>query len=65
VTFQSLPDGTVGEAGVCRSCRAAIVWVTTRNGRLSPMNLDGSSHFGTCPQSEKWRRRGPGPEVIR
>jgi hypothetical protein len=39
----------------CRSCGARIVWVTTRAGKRAPLNRDGTSHFSTCPQAEKWR----------
>lgn len=53
------PDGTAveGDEGACRSCQAPIVWIVTKNGKRAPMNLDGTSHFGTCPQSESWRRK--------
>lgn len=54
-----LPDGSVGDAGTCRSCGAVIAWVKTKNGKSAPMNLDGTSHFATCPNADAWRKRVP------
>lgn len=54
-----LPDGTVGDAGACRSCKADIIWIVTKNGRRAPMNPDGTSHWGTCPDAHAWRARYP------
>jgi len=42
----------------CRRCGAAIVvhpWPST--GRPHPFNMDGTSHFDTCPQADAFRRR--------
>lgn len=43
------------ELGQCRSCHAPVFW-----GRLCgsahPFDLDGESHFSTCPDAERWRR---------
>lgn len=57
----TLPNGdvVVGDAGFCRSCKAAIVWTVTKNGKKAPTNLDGSSHWGTCPDAQTWRDRYP------
>lgn len=48
-------------AGVCRSCNAAIEWRDTPAGKRAPFNLDGSSHFQTCPQSDQWKGQGRQP----
>lgn len=51
-----LPDGTVGDLGTCRACGAPMVWIITKKGKKSPMNKDGTSHFGTCPAADRFRR---------
>lgn len=47
----------VGEPGVCRSagCNAEICWMVHRNGKRTPYNLDGTNHFATCVDSERWK----------
>jgi hypothetical protein len=49
---------TAGDEGLCRSCRAPILWCTTPAGKKAPVNRDGTSHFATCPEANSWRRRG-------
>ena len=48
----------------CKSCDKPIEWKpfpsTGRRfrllrGKLHPYNLDGTSHFSTCPQATQWR----------
>lgn len=41
----------------CRACRACIVFVRTTSGALMPVNLDGTTHFATCPAADAFRRR--------
>ena len=41
----------------CRSCSAPIVWCKTPAGKRAPVNPEGTSHFSTCPQADRWRRR--------
>jgi hypothetical protein len=46
----------------CRSCGAPIVWVRTVAGYRMPVNaapgeLDGESHFATCPHADAWRKK--------
>lgn len=50
-----IPPGT--PIATCRSCRENIRWIVTGNGRRMPVNLDGSSHFATCPDADQHRRR--------
>lgn len=45
----------------CRTCGAAIVWGTTKNGKHCPYNVVGmkvteQSHFETCPQATGWSK---------
>ena len=40
----------------CRSCESPIVWCKTPAGKRAPVNPDGTSHFSTCPQADRWRR---------
>lgn len=56
-----VPDGyTLGARnfrGNCRSCHAEILWATHDvTGRRHPFDLDGTSHFATCPQASSWRK---------
>lgn len=60
------------EAGQCGSCKAAVLWGTTKNGKKIPMDprmltvidVAGAfhrgreSHFASCPQSKAWRKGG-------
>lgn len=40
------------------NCRAEIVWKLNPNtGKYSPFNIDGSSHFATCPAAKIFRRK--------
>ena len=50
----------IHEAGTCGSCRAPIVWVTTRkNGKRMPVTLDGLSHFADCVHADQHRKATP------
>ena len=40
----------------CRSCDATIYWIKTAKGNNMPVNPDGSSHFGNCPDSKQHHR---------
>lgn len=55
----------------CRSCRARIVFLKTVAGKAMPVDADTVetdektfdherhvSHFATCPEANKFRRRG-------
>ena len=50
-----IPKGT--PQARCRSCEAPIWWVKTERGKNMPVNADGTSHFSSCPEANKWRRR--------
>ncbi len=47
--------------GVCRKCRAAIVWSNTKEtGKYMPIVRDGDgwkSHFADCPFAKEFRRK--------
>lgn len=45
-----------GKPGVCKGCNADIWWCYTKHRKPIPMNGDGSSHFGTCPQANEFRK---------
>jgi hypothetical protein len=51
----TIPPGT--PAATCASCRDTIRWIVTDNGKRMPVNLDGTSHFVTCPNADQHRRR--------
>lgn len=42
----------------CRSCDARVLWLESKNGKRSPFDPDGISHFATCPQADRWRKKG-------
>jgi hypothetical protein len=46
----------------CRSCEATVEWTTTKNGKLMPVDPDGTSHFASCQQAAEWRKS---PQLIR
>lgn len=41
----------------CKSCNTPIRWETTSTGRQTPVNLDGTPHWKTCPNVASFRRR--------
>lgn len=58
--------------GTCRTCGAAVIWITTPSGRPMPLEAKGEtmylpgppakavtahrSHFSSCPQAKDWRK---------
>ncbi len=40
----------------CRSCDATVYWIKTAKGKNMPVNPDGSSHFGNCPDAKQHHR---------
>lgn len=43
--------------GRCHGCGAVIEWWMTVAGKRSPHDPDGVSHFATCPERARFRRR--------
>lgn len=41
----------------CRACGKQLTFVRTPQGRLAPYEADGTNHFETCPEAERFRRR--------
>ena len=41
----------------CRSCGNTILFFETRRGKRAPFDPDGTSHFATCSDPERWRTR--------
>lgn len=41
----------------CNSCQAPMLWVVTKLGNRAPLNQDGTSHFATCPDAARHRRK--------
>ena len=48
------------QPGLCRSCQQPIYWAKTVKGKSHPLNLDGQSHFGSCPHAKTWSKGGKG-----
>lgn len=40
----------------CRSCKAEITWVETPNGKQTPIEPDGMTHWARCPQARQWKK---------
>lgn len=47
----------------CRACRAEISFAPTSTGKLMPVDADGTSHFATCPQADRFRKPAPAQDV--
>jgi DNA-directed RNA polymerase subunit RPC12/RpoP len=43
----------------CRGCGAEIRFEPTTKGKLMPVDADGTSHFATCPQAERFKKPAP------
>lgn len=57
----TIPEGwQVSDLGACRSCGERIAWCITPAGKRAPVDPDGTSHFATCPQADRWRRKRGG-----
>ena len=50
------PGYTFRQASRCRGCGARMYWWETVAGKLSPHDLDGTTHFATCPVRERFRK---------
>lgn len=48
--------GVIGTLGTCKGCGAAILWVTTKNGKPTLYDLDGETHWATCPKAGDFKR---------
>jgi hypothetical protein len=49
-----IPLGSVPQA--CRGCGARIYWLVMDSGARMPVDPDGTSHFATCPQANRFRK---------
>lgn len=58
-TLNLKPVGLLKAHAKCHHhlCRADIHFAETANGKKTPLNLDGSPHWGTCPGSKEFKRR--------
>lgn len=52
-----IPEGTKGVP--CRSCGETIYFIPRPREpeKKHPVNVDGVSHFATCPEAEAYRKR--------
>lgn len=59
----------INQISSCRSCKKAIVWMKTKNGKNVPVDYQENvleaeifnprtmkAHFTTCPQAASWRK---------
>lgn len=60
-----IPEGT--EPSRCKSqrCKALIYWIKTSEGKNMPVDPDGTCHFATCVDAEKFRRYDPAEDPRR
>jgi hypothetical protein len=42
----------------CRGCGVVVMWTITPRDRRMPIDRDGTSHFATCPEASRFRKRG-------
>lgn len=47
-----------GQVGKCSSCKRRIYWLQFADGKKSPHDEDGTSHFATCSHAAQHRRGG-------
>lgn len=40
----------------CKACGAVIQWVKTEKGKFTPINSDGSTHWATCPEANRFKK---------
>jgi hypothetical protein len=40
----------------CRGCGKLIAWARTLDRKPAPLDRDGTSHFATCPEAERFRK---------
>lgn len=58
--IRTIPGVGVARLGTCRGCHLGIWWAKhPTSGRAHPYNLDGVSHFATCPKADRFRPRKP------
>jgi len=50
-------DYAITAVSRCRGCGAPIAWAVTATYRSMPLDRDGTSHFATCPDAERFRKR--------
>lgn len=51
----------VPRMSTCRSCNAPIRWRRTEAGKPTPDNPDGTPHWATCPDAQRWRHAEEAP----
>jgi len=50
-----IPEGTPQSR--CRECDKYFYWVRMPSGKLMPVDIDGISHFATCPAADEFRKK--------
>lgn len=53
----------VGNGGRCQGCGQPVVWVTHKNSTRAPYDRDGTNHFATCPERERFKRGTDGQKT--
>jgi len=53
IRFEIPPGAAVSP---CRGCGQSVAWITTKAGKLMPVDDDGTSHFATCPKAGQFRK---------
>lgn len=55
----TIPESTPGALCNGKHCGARIYWIAGKN-NPHPVNHDGTSHWGTCPDAASFRGTGKG-----
>lgn len=56
----AIPEGFTDVAersSRCRGCGAEIAWARSPKGATTPLDRDGTNHFITCPDRDRFRRK--------
>ena len=65
MTTLTYPIPTGAKLSRCLGCNKHIYWIKTKKGASMPLNTDGTSHWGTCPEAERFRNKeDPGQTVF-
>ena len=54
MNFPIPPDA---DKSSCRGCGSTIFWIKTAAGKMMPVDPDGTSHFATCPEALRFRKK--------
>ncbi len=57
MTTLTYPIPTGAKLSRCLGCDTLIYWIKTVRGKPMPLNVDGTPHWGTCPEANRFRSK--------